>query len=319
MSELFKISIKLLTQSQEPFVGEIYIKIGEAKAIKVTHDDPDFLDILTKYERKGLKEVYVDKKTFEDFLRRIKAKIASKKLFDPLTIPPDQRILELNNCYELLREQLTKIGFSKQSIEMAQDIALNTVASINEIPNLARFFNEFKEQCNHAFIKNMLIGYVCSTMIEFFPWRSAAIKTKCTLATLLCDVFLEPGDFIILESDYEKETLPENILQHGDKVSKLLSDRKFTKVVSKEMLNIIEQHHERPNGTGFPRGLNHQQITILTAINIVANHLVDLMIKYNFDFSKRQEIYQQLEKTYHNQGVFQKALSSVEQMICWSV
>ena len=37
---------------------------------------------------------------------------------------------------------------------------------------------------------------------------------------------------------------------------------------------IISQHHELPDGTGFPRGLNYQRITPLSTVFIVAHDLV---------------------------------------------
>jgi len=36
---------------------------------------------------------------------------------------------------------------------------------------------------------------------------------------------------------------------------------------------IVEQHHELPDGTGFPAGLKHQKISPITAVFILAHRL----------------------------------------------
>ena len=38
---------------------------------------------------------------------------------------------------------------------------------------------------------------------------------------------------------------------------------------------IVLQHHERPNGTGFPKGLRSNQIAPLASVFIVAHDIVD--------------------------------------------
>jgi len=46
-----------------------------------------------------------------------------------------------------------------------------------------------------------------------------------------------------------------------------------------ELDTIIIQHHERPDGSGFPAGLTHQKIIPLAAIFIVAEDLVNAIFK----------------------------------------
>ena len=37
---------------------------------------------------------------------------------------------------------------------------------------------------------------------------------------------------------------------------------------------IIEQHHERPDGNGFPNGINFKRISVFSSIFIVAHDFV---------------------------------------------
>ncbi len=40
---------------------------------------------------------------------------------------------------------------------------------------------------------------------------------------------------------------------------------------------IVEQHHERQDGTGFPRGIDHKDISSISALFIIAHDIVSTM------------------------------------------
>ena len=43
-------------------------------------------------------------------------------------------------------------------------------------------------------------------------------------------------------------------------------------VFSSETANIIREHHERPDGSGFPRNLDSSNLTEISCIFIIAHH-----------------------------------------------
>ena len=50
---------------------------------------------------------------------------------------------------------------------------------------------------------------------------------------------------------------------------------------------LVLEHHERPDGSGFPTGLMAHQIAPLSTVFIVAHDLMDSMIEQGAEFSLR--------------------------------
>lgn len=63
---------------------------------------------------------------------------------------------------------------------------------------------------------------------------------------------------------------------------------------------IIEQLHEKTDGTGFPKKLKDNEIHELAQIHIIARDLVGDLIKVNFDESKLNDVLQKNYNKYEN-------------------
>jgi response regulator RpfG family c-di-GMP phosphodiesterase len=73
---------------------------------------------------------------------------------------------------------------------------------------------------------------------------------------------------------------------------------------------VVLQHHERPDGTGFPRGLHSHQISPLASVFIVAHDILDQILMLGEKFNL-QEFLRRTEKEYdgHSFRKVWKALS----------
>ena len=65
-----------------------------------------------------------------------------------------------------------------------------------------------------------------------------------------------------------------------------------------DVVRIIQMHHEKYDGSGFPRGLTQEQIPPLPAIFIVAEEIVNFLYMNNRDLSLLPIIIDQLDVKY---------------------
>jgi HD-GYP domain-containing protein (c-di-GMP phosphodiesterase class II) len=80
--------------------------------------------------------------------------------------------------------------------------------------------------------------------------------------------------------------------------------------LSPETITIIKQHHERPDGQGFPVGVDHKRINQLSAILIVSQRFVDRISENGIstlDYAKEATT---LREEYHG-GFFTKATNAL--------
>ena len=78
-----------------------------------------------------------------------------------------------------------------------------------------------------------------------------------------------------------------------------------------EVLSIIEQHHESPDGQGFPKGLSSSQILKLPAFCILASSLMKKLIEEDFNPDKKEKIINELS-TKFCKGHFQQAMDALK-------
>jgi hypothetical protein len=157
----------------------------------------------------------------------------------------------------------------------------------------------------------MLTSYVMSLVIDKFPWRSDSVKEKGALASLLCDMTLEKGDFRAVR-DWERNgfqgDLPDRVKYHPHDIAEKLRQKR--NLIPSETITIIEQHHEMPDGRGFPQGENTARFNQLSAIFIVSQQFIEELFFEEFNFEKRLEIIHRLQQRYDSKS-FEKALDAL--------
>jgi hypothetical protein len=70
------------------------------------------------------------------------------------------------------------------------------------------------------------------------------------------------------------------------------------------------EHHERPDGTGFPRGLFHHQIAPLSALFIIAHDLLGYFLQKGKDTNMEEFI--DTRAGLYTQGMFKKIFKAIE-------
>jgi response regulator RpfG family c-di-GMP phosphodiesterase len=148
-------------------------------------------------------------------------------------------------------------------------------------------------------------------------WGSDTTFNKLTLASFLHDICLTNNDLAAIstleELDKEKAKFTkqeyDEFKQHpvfAAEMAKKMSE------VPPDVDVIIRQHHEKPDGTGFPRGLGHAYIAPLACVFIVAHDLARFTLKSGKDFKIEAFIESAREK--YKSAQFKKVMSCIEMM-----
>lgn len=313
-----KIPIKLLIKHNRTFPFDIYIRISIAKIIKITKENDDIIDVLGKYQSKGIEEVYVNKLEFAIFIKNLKESFTNKFFGAQKPKSIDETLELIEQGHAVVREGFAKIGVHEAVVEMAKEITHQSMEMMKKVPNILDFYSKYKDKCTAAFMRGLLVGYTSSAMIEQFSWQSSAVKQKAAMAAQLSDLSLTTEEFNELlrweHGEIESKRLDPNIFNHPIIVADMLAVESGTSnLIAPEILMIIKQHHELPDGSGFPRGLIHSKITPLAAINIVAANFIELMIQNNFNLDKKEHILNKIELKFCK-GNFKKATESLTAM-----
>lgn len=299
----------------------LYIKIGE-KFIKLFQEDDDtqVLD-LEKYLKRGVEFLYLKRTTADWVIDQIQKQIniflktnnfrfvlrgssetAEKKF--------EQKILRIGTEVHIDQEFQQSV---EQAIEKIKDI-------IEKDHNVGPMLAQLKaKQSAFAYYTQKInaTSLIACSIARQLEWNSRITIDKLVFAAVICDITLAVRPHLIkiqnlhdfsLERDKMSQEEIRLFLNHPKESSELL--KKYFSSAPPETDVLAIQHHELPDGSGFPYGLKADKISPLSALFIIANdfayyfleenepHLQDFLLRCEarYDFVNFRKVVKALER-----------------------
>ncbi len=302
--DLIKIKLKHFIQYSNES-SEVYIQIHEGKFTKIIDESSNQLhdkDLLSHYMQKKLEYIYISKrfykKVIDECLINIKKEIhKSKEPLDIINIAKIQFHISLSG--------LQSIGISDFQIEQVSEVIEET---INDIVGNPECKLDLKTLCKdesfligHSIITMIIAGAICKeTGLNFHP----TMKRICMAAFFhdfsLIEHELEEKEAKIYEIEDEK--LFQVMINHPINSAKMLPS--FNEIVN-DTKRIILEHHEMPNGDGYPKKLTANQIAPLSALFVLSHQITLCLFRNDFDKTRLKDFITNNEIVF-KQGNFSK-------------
>jgi len=272
---------------------DIYIKLSDEKFVKIVNKNDSYSreDIL-KYTRKSFKYLYVKKEDTAAF---------SKNILDTPFLVLDKSEASLITTHAVIHELALEAGISKNVVELTQNTLNQIIDRCSDSSQVHGAILKMRNKNDYLYDHSYLLACVCLALAKEVEWRTQRINEKLCIAAIFHDIFLENAELARLE-DLDESRLSRfsqqevNLFKsHTIEASKLVNNvSAFPSGVDKIILN----HHEKVNGAGMPRGLDHQSITPVEALFIIAHDFVSEIYNCNFDVDKYPTILDQLQLKY---------------------
>lgn len=269
----------------------LYIRIGQDKYVKVFNEDEttNLLDI-SKYKAKGITYFYLTRETavwvmsqiqsqIDIFLKSSNFRFVLRGASDTPEKRFEQKILRIADEVHIDKE-------FKESIDKVVD---KIRSAVEKEPRVESYLKALKEKQDHqAFFnhKMNLMSLICCVLAKQLDWISKTTMDKLVYASVLCDITLAVRpELLTLKSIYEFEELKDKLsaddqklfLNHPKDSANLIKN--YFKSAPPDTDALAMQHHELPDGTGFPQGLRADKISPLSALFIVANDFCYYFLK----------------------------------------
>lgn len=289
-SEYCRIDINFLT-ILDGINKNLFIRIGADKYIKVYHenDNTNILDI-KKYKEKGINYLYLSRETamwvitqiqnqIDIFLKANNFRFVLRGASDSPEKRFEQKILRIGDEVHIDKE-------FKETIDRAVE---KIRATVEKEPKIDSFMKALKEkQDQHALFTQKLniTSMIACVLAKQLDWISKSTLDKLVYASVLCDITLAVRPELLKIQhlqDFEstKPTLTDEdqkiFLSHPKDAAGLI--KSYFSSAPPDTDAIVYQHHELPDGTGFPLGLRAEKISPLSALFIVANDFAYYFIK----------------------------------------
>ncbi len=305
------VRIRGLVKTQ-PLPCDIYVRLSDSKFVKVFNANSAFsAKDLDKYLSKSVESLYVVKENRRDYLKcltgSVIASLSSKESSEA------EISQAMKDSFAIASDSFKAIGFSEDTQQIAKAYSEAAANLVNANPRLSDLLEKIKSDPeDYLGSHSMLLSLVSCALVRCMPWASETIYKKLSLASFLHDITLPnsaTAQVVSLkeaEGKFSKEEI-ELIRNHPLEGAALV--RQITEIPP-DVDNIIIQHHEHGDGTGFPNQINSQRISPLSAIFIIAH---DFCFAY---LTKKQNIslgaFLAINESKYNSGSFKQVLKDMQ-------
>ncbi len=264
---------------------DVFIRLSENKYIKILHRGDSFSNERIEHykKNKNIQHLYFlnsDRRKYLKFLNSM-----AKKAVETTKLSTNSKVRMLTNLSAKILEEVSTEGMRPQVIEQGKEICENICTFIEKQDDLYKLLVEFDsfdpKNLSHAFSVTLF----ATSLIKQFEWQSTSTLKTAALACLFHDI-----GKIKLPVDLQQKR-PEQMNEEELKEYKKHSEHGVLLLEGKPAINnsvkqMILQHHEYCNGSGFPFGIKGSSISVMSNILCLANDFVHLLIDQNLKPSK---------------------------------
>lgn len=290
---------------------DVYIRINEKKFVKFINKNEMFDSAqIKRIISKGVDYLYISQKDYEKFA----VSVANQSfLQSDQTLSTEDK---LKSTQIMLQHMAMTTGISKSVLSLAERNIELVIMEAQDLDKLSELLKQLRSREDYGHDHAYLLCYFCCVICDAMGWQTRRSREKLCFAALFHDIVLKDPDLAMIQSQNDQALSSfslEDIQLYKDhpKLSAGLLDELAENYP--QLDQIVLEHHEYPDGSGFPRGLKASQIQPLPSLFIICHALVHAMYLANFETEKYPEIFHQLRKDF-NQGHFQKIMEKMQEI-----
>lgn len=279
-------------------LSDLYIKMPTGRMIKLAHRGGSIdVERINRLGSKNVQYLYVHRIDFGMLVAELVR--GAEKINEVQQIPGDIKLAKFFNISESVFTELIKLPLSDDSMSHAIRISAEISTSLKTKPDFAKAV-EVLMTVGEDFSKHSLATViVVSMMMEAMEWTSEKMITTMTQAAFFHDIGFKELPKGLFEKKRIEMTREEVELYetHPTRSVQILSSLNF---ISADVLRTVAEHHEIPNGQGFPGRIRGERIyplaRLLSFSNYLSHELFDSLKQGdNFD---PYEVFSRIETTY---------------------
>ncbi len=231
-----------------------YIRLGKNQYVKILHQGETFESSrLRQYKDANLDYIYFKTSDRLTYINFISEKL--QKILGTQSGSIEKKVQLTQSVVEKYLEQVFSSGLHPNVYDEGKKICENMFSLIKKEPELHSFMRSYEEFDPGAYGHLFLVSFFSIMTCKNLEWASSRTVESVALGALLHDI----GKLKLSPLLREKEvsTMKEGELklyqQHPQLGLEMLAKYSF---IPESVRQIVYQHHELSDGTGFPNGLN---------------------------------------------------------------
>jgi hypothetical protein len=260
-----------------PLKADIYVRLSADKFVKILRAGDAFgvEDVRRFKENKGLKNLYLLEKDIQVLVEKVEQGL-DDALKQPGGTTPAQASRLHQATYSLVHDVGDQIGITKEIQQVTKKQVQTTISSIRHDWRVSTFLKELTREGGYLAWHSLSLSYMSCLVLNKTQWQGEQNMIKFGYAALIHDITLRNQELAELTNMKEFEERKDEFTPDDQKSMLYHTIRAAERVKSFDAIppdvdTIVLQHHERPDGSGFPRKLKYPQITPLASVFVVAH------------------------------------------------
>lgn len=263
--------------SSQAVLFDIYIKLSANKYLKILHTGDTFSkERLDKYKNeKKVEFLYFHSNDRRKFIQY--NNFLTKKIVTSDKISAATKVNMIRNVSEKFVEEAYTVGIKPLVIEQGKEVCETVYQLIESQSDLYSILKSYQSFDPTAYSHAFLVTLYATAIIKQFEWQSKATIETTAMACMFHDIgkTLLPREFIGMST---KNMTPEQLEQYKRHPELGFSIVENNRALNHSVKQIILQHHEAFDGTGFPFSKKGNKILTLANIVCLADDFVHIMI-----------------------------------------
>ncbi len=275
-----------------PLCGDIYIRLSDTKYVKLFNEGTVFDEADAKKwgEMKKQEYLYLRRYHAERYADRLAGNFRDILLAERPGSPPctDGLAAQIAEnpavAFEAISEVSEAMGFSPRVLKLARAGVEVALVAVQKSHNLKRIMNSMaRETGRYLSYHSFLAGHLACLIAAQLEWNNEATFEKLMFAALVHDFTLRGTRLADVRELKDLDNLNpkpskverQEFFDHSLRAAELCL--RF-KEIPPDVDYIVASHHEKPDGSGFPRGISGSRIALLSSVFIVAHDLSEFIL-----------------------------------------
>ncbi len=283
----------------------VYYKNGDNYSIYLSKEEKISLEDYFLNSNNNLYSLYIKEENKELFFQKSNQ---SSKQFTAKDITLIGQI-SLKKTMETLSRRKE---FDAKSLKMAKEISQSIINNISHDGQLREGLIESLLNLNYINMHSTLLVIFMTILFQKDESLGQENLEKLSYAAILHDLLINDEDLAKIDK-LDKKTIKElkpeevtKVLSHPTKLASIIAE---SEIVSKDVSIIIRTHHERFDGSGFPKRISWSEMNKLSRIFILTHEMVDEFINKMNQQETLEAITQKLYHKYEGIGDLERTSS----------
>lgn len=302
-SPYLNVGLDLLLRSKH-LPCDLYVKLNNGKVLKMLNANDEFTsEEYDKYSAKGIEHLLIKKDDSQAYIQSVCDDVM--KILEDDSASGESKVFD---THSIIMTAVSQLGISENVVRAASrsvDYAIHFFQKNKDFKKLEKHI--FQSSGNYLTKHSVAVAFIVAAILKKSKWDSPETRNKLVLAGFLHDASIRVPEFD--ESFFSEENDLLTLKDHPTEVLDLINK---IKNIPPDLDRILLEHHERPDGSGYPRKLSGSQVHPLSSVFILAHDVVDTIFKMqleNKDLTDENLQNEIKDESYQN-GHFKKSLEA---------